>query len=165
LASDCDIIWEEGFMRAEGSRLGDGTVESIDKLFARFVNSSDTFRVYHKGKLIFKSKQEQLRPLLDYIDTFSPQVKGVVIFDRIVGNAAALLLKKAFCLEIYSPLGSEFAARTLSEQGIKYNFSRTVPYITNKAGDGICPMEKLSLGKDPEEFFQHLCKLLSKRQS
>jgi len=144
--------------------LGDGTVVSIDRLFARFVNSSDTFRVYHQGKLVFKSKQEQLRPLLDYIDEFSPRVKGVVIFDRIVGNAAALLLKKAFCLEIYSPLGSEFAARTLTEQGIKYHFSRTVPYIMNKAGDDICPMEKLSLGKGSEEFFQHLCKLLSKRQ-
>ena len=145
--------------------MGDTIAVSIDRLFARFVNSSDTFRVYHKGKLIFKSEKEQLRPLLDYIDEFSSQVKEVVIFDRIVGNAAALLLKKAFCLEIHSPLGSEFAARTLREQGIKYHFSRTVPYIMNKAGDGICPMEKLSLGKDPEEFFQHLCKLLSKRQS
>ena len=135
-----------------------------DRLFARFVNSSDTFRVYHQGKLIFKSKKEQLRPLLDYIDTFSPQVKDVVIFDRIVGNAAALLLKKAFCLEIYSPLGSEIAARTLSEQGIKYHFSRTVPYIINKAGDDICPMEKLSLGKSSEEFFQHLCQSPGKRQ-
>jgi hypothetical protein len=151
-------------MRAEDSRLGDGTVVSIDRLFARFVNSSDTFRVYHKGKLIFKSKKEQLRPLLDYIDEFSPRVKEVVIFDRIVGNAAALLLKKAFCLEIYSPLGSEFAARTLSEQGIKYHFSRTVPHITNKAGDDICPMEKLSLGKSSEEFFQFLCKSLNRRQ-
>lgn len=144
--------------------MGDGTVVSIDRLFARFVNSSDTFRVYRKGKLIFKSKQEQLRPLLDYIDEFSSQVKGVVIFDRIVGNAAALLLKKAFCLEIYSPLGSEFAARTLSEQGIKYHFSKTVPYIMNKAGDDICPMEELSLGKGSEGFFRLLCKSLSKRQ-
>lgn len=135
---------------------------SHDRLFARFVNSSDTFRVYHKGKLIFKSKKDRLIPLLEYIDTFVPQVQGVVIFDRIVGNAAALLLKKAFCLEIYSPLGSEFAARTLSEQGIKYHFSRTVPYIINKAGDDICPMEKLSLGKNTEEFFQALCQLRSK---
>jgi len=144
--------------------LGDRAIVAIDRLFARFVNSSDTFRVYHEGKLIFKSKKEQLRPLLEYIDKFSSQVQDVVIFDRIVGNAAALLLMKAFCLEIYSPLGSEFAARTLSEQGIKYHFSRTVPYIINKAGDDICPMEKLSLDKDPEEFFQLLCRLLSKQQ-
>jgi hypothetical protein len=129
------------------------------------VNSSDTFRVYHQGKLIFKSKKEQLRPLLDYIDEFSPQVKEVVIFDRIVGNAAALLLRKAYCLEIYSPLGSEFAARTLSEQGIEYHFSRTVPYILNETGDDICPMEKLSLGKNPEEFFLRLCQSSDKRHS
>jgi hypothetical protein len=120
--------------------------------------------VYHQGKLIFKSKKEQLSPLLEYIASFVPQVEDVVIFDRIVGNAAALLLKKAYCQEIYSPLGSEIAARTLSEQGIKYHFSRTVPYILNQAGDDICLMEKLSLGKNPEEFFQHLCKSRSKRQ-
>ena len=138
---------------------------SIDRLFARFVKSSDTFRVYHEGKLIFSSKKEQLRPLLEYIEEFSSKVRGVVIFDRIVGNAAALLVKKAFCLEIYSPLGSEIAARTLSVQGIKYHFSRTVPYIINKAGDDICPMEKLSLGKGSEEFFQHLCKSLNKPQA
>ena len=144
--------------------MGDRTVVSMNGLFARFVNSSDTFRVYHEGKLIFKSKKEQLRPLLEYIKKFSPQVQDVVIFDRIVGNAAALLLKKASCLEIYSPLGSEFATRTLREQGIKYRFSQTVPYIINKAGDDICPMEKLSLDKDPEEFFQHLRRLLSKPQ-
>jgi len=135
-----------------------------DRSFARFVSSSDTFRVYHEGKLIFKSKKERLSPLLEYIASFAPQVKDVVIFDRIVGNAAALLLQKAFCLEIYSPLGSEFAVQTLSEQGIKYHFSRTVPYILNQAGDDICPMEKLSLDKSSEEFFQHLCQLPGKPQ-
>lgn len=135
-----------------------------DRLFARFVSSSDTFRVYHQGKLIFKSKKERLSPLLEYIDGFVPRVRDVVIFDRIVGNAAALLLQKAFCREIYSPLGSEIAVQTLSEQGIKYHFSRTVPYILNEAGDDICPMEKLSLGKNPEEFFQHLCQSSGKRQ-
>jgi len=144
--------------------LGNCTVVSINELFARFVNSSDTFRVYHQGKLIFKSKKERLSPLLEYIASFVPQVEDVVIFDRIVGNAAALLLKKAFCLEIHSPLGSEFAVQTLSEQGIKYHFSRTVPYILNQAGDDICPMEKLSLGKNPEEFCQALCKSRSKRR-
>lgn len=103
-------------------------------------------------------------PLLEYIKEFSTQVQGVVIFDRIVGNAAALLLKKASCREIYSPLGSEFAAGTLNEQGIKYHFSKTVPYIMNKAGDDFCPMEKLSLGKSSEEFFQHLCQSPGMRQ-
>jgi hypothetical protein len=120
------------------------------------LNSEDTLWVYHGDKLIFCSKKERLSPLLDYIRDFAPKVKGVTVFDRVVGNAAALLLKRAFCLEVYSPLGSRFAARTLRHQGIRYHFSKTVPYILNERGNGICPMEKLSLGKSSEQFLRLL---------
>jgi hypothetical protein len=129
-----------------------------ERLFEQFMNSKDTLRVYHEGKLIFSSDKEQLRPLLEYIRNFAPKVEGVTVFDRVVGNAAALLLKKAFCLEVYSPLGSRFAARTLKHQGIRYRFSKTVPYILNEKGNGMCPMEKLSLDKSSEEFFDLLRK-------
>jgi hypothetical protein len=120
------------------------------------LNSEDTLWVYHGDKLIFCSKKERLSPLLDYIRDFAPKVKGVTVFDRVVGNAAALLLKRAFCLEVYSPLGSRFAARTLRHQGIRYHFSKTVPHILNERGNGICPMEKLSLGKSSEQFLRLL---------
>lgn len=127
-----------------------------EQLFKQFLNSEDTLWVYHGDKLIFCSKKERLSPLLDYIRDFAPKVKGVTVFDRVVGNAAALLLKRAFCLEVYSPLGSRFAARTLRHQGIRYHFSKTVPHILNERGNGICPMEKLSLGKSSEQFLRLL---------
>lgn len=127
-----------------------------NQLFHEFLISDDTLRVYHKDRLIFSSDKGQLRPLLEYISIFAPKVKGVTVFDRVVGNAAALLLKKASCLEVYSPLGSELAARTLQRHGIRYHFSRTVPYILNEKGDGMCPMERLSLEKGAEEFFELL---------
>jgi Domain of unknown function (DUF1893) len=128
------------------------------RLFHQFLNSGDTLWVYHGGKLVFNSNKEQLSPLLDYIHSFRPKVRGVTVFDVVVGNAAALLLKKASCLEVYSPLGSEFAAQTLRHQGIKFHFSKTVPHILNERGNDICPMEKLSLGKRPEEFYRILKK-------
>ena len=127
-----------------------------NRSLVQFVKSNDTFRVYHENALIFASQQELLDPLLHYINIFAPRLKDVTIFDRVVGNAAALLLKKAFCREVYSPLGSKFAAQTLERQGIVYHFSKTVPYILNQKGDGICPMEKLSLGRNPEEFHELL---------
>jgi hypothetical protein len=126
------------------------------RLFNRFMNSGNTLWVYHDGKLIFSSNKERLSPLLDYIHSFMPGVRGVTVFDRVVGNAAALLLKKASCLEVYSPLGSEFAAQTLRHQGIKFHFSKTVPHILNELGNDVCPVEKLSLGKNPEEFYKLL---------
>jgi len=71
-----------------------------------------------------------------------------------VGNAAALLSVKAAVEEVYSPLGSELAAKTLRDYDVKYHFSETAPYIQNRSQDDMCPMEKLSIDKSPEEFFE-----------
>lgn len=92
--------------------------------------------------------------LIDYAGEFSPCEKDVTVFDRIVGNAAALLLSQMSCREVYSPLGSELAVETLRCFGISYHFTRVVPYIQDRSGEGMCPMEKLSLGRSPEEFCQ-----------
>jgi len=128
--------------------------------FDEFLGSSDTLRVYKGDGLIFASSKERLLPLVEYIDRFTPYERDVTVFDRVVGNAAALLLKKILCRRIYSSLGSELAARTLSSFGISYQFVETAPYIQNQSGDDMCPMEKLSLGKEPEEFYQALMERL-----
>ena len=125
-------------------------------LFSDFLTSDDTLRVYKDNKLLFASGKDHLLPLLEYIDKFVLPEKDVTIFDRVAGNAAALLLTKAFCSEIYSPLGSELAVKTLSHYSIKYHFTEIVPYIQNSIREGMCPMEKLSIGKSPEEFYEAL---------
>ncbi len=131
-----------------------------DKLLGQFINSGDTLWVYKGTKLIFQSRKERLMPLLDYIDAFVPQIKGVTIFDCVVGNAAALLLKKALCLKVHSPLASQAAVRSLEKFGISYHFLKIVPRI--REGNDICPMEKLSGGKTPDEFYQAVKALLLK---
>ena len=123
-------------------------------LFSEFLVSNNTLRVYKENRLIFASGKDRLLPLLEYIDNFAPYEKNVTVFDRVVGNAAALLLKKIFCNEVYSRLGSDLAARTLSRFGINYHFTEIVPYIQNRSWEDMCPMEKLSMNKDPEEFYQ-----------
>jgi len=125
-------------------------------MFDEFLASDDTLRIYKGDRLIFASRKERLLPLLEYIDKFTPYEKGVTVFDRVVGNAAALLLQKISCSETYSALGSELAARTLDSFGISYHFMETVPYIKDATGQNMCPMEKLSLNKQPDEFYQAL---------
>ena len=122
--------------------------------FREFLASSDTLRVYRGERLIFASAKDRLRPLLEYVSRFPSGEEGVTIFDRVVGNAAALLFARIFCPEVYSPLGSELAAKTLKRFGIAYHFLETVPYIQNSSGEDMCPMEKLSLDKDPGEFYR-----------
>jgi len=93
-------------------------------------------------------------PLLIYIEEFEPPPEGTTVFDRVIGNAAALLMKKASCREAYSTVGSEIAAESLERMGIPHYFQTTVPFIINRAGEGMCPFEKASIGKSPGEFYK-----------
>ena len=130
------------------------------ELFQEFLIGDNTLQVYKDGKLIFSSNKDRLIPLLDYIASHGCQHQQVTVFDKITGNAAALLAVKANCQEVYSPLGSELAIKTLNKYGIKYHFTNTVPYIQKPDGKSMCPMEKLSLDKEPEEFYEVIRGLL-----
>ena len=124
------------------------------RLFNEFLASDDTLQVYKDSKLLFSSDKDGLLPLLEYIDMFAPYHQQVVVFDKIMGNAAALLSVEAGCQEIYSPLGSQLAVKTLEKYGIEYHITEIIPYIQQPDGKDMCPMEKLSLDKGPEEFYE-----------
>jgi hypothetical protein len=124
-------------------------------MFSAFLASDDTLRIYQDETIIFSSQKEQLLPLMEYLANDSPG-QPVIILDKIMGNAAALLSVKANCHEVYSPLGSELAVKTLEKHDIEYHLSEIVPYIQRPDGKGMCPMEKLSIGKEPEEFYQEM---------
>lgn len=126
-------------------------------LFSDFLDSDDTLRIYGSGEaLLFRSDKDRLFPLLDYIDGFRHNLRPVSIYDKIMGNAAALLSVMANAKEVYSPLGSQIAVETLDRYDIKYQLSEVVPYIQKPSQDDMCPMEKLSLQKEPEEFYSVL---------
>ncbi len=122
-------------------------------LFPAFLASDDTLRVYRDGALVFSSKKERLLPLMDYIAGRDAAEGPVTIYDKVMGNAAALLAVLAGCREVFSPLGSSLAVSTLDAHGIRHHLSRTVPFILRDDGRGLCPMEQLSIGKGPEEFY------------
>jgi hypothetical protein len=130
-------------------------------LFDEFLSSGNTLHVYEGDKLIFASHKDRLLPLAEYIERFASNHRNVVIFDKIMGRAAALLCIKASCQEVYSPLGSQLAVEVLDEYGIEHHLTRIVPYIQKPSREDMCPMEALSIGKEPEEFYQSIKNLLA----
>ena len=132
-------------------------------VYDEFLKSDDTLRVYTGNTLLFSSTRSRLLALLEYIDRSAPNQQQVTILDKIMGNAAALLSIKADCQEVCSPLGSRLAVGTLEKHGIKYRLSRIVPYINQAHTEEMCPMEKLSIGKDPEEFYLALKTILNRQ--
>ena len=129
-------------------------------LFNEFLAGADTLRVYEDGELVFSSTLDGLRPLLEYSDRFAPSPRPVVIFDRAIGNAAALLAVRIGCREVWSPLGSRLGLKTLDQYGIKHHLTELVNHILQDNGIDMCPMEKLSLGKNPEQFFQAVSNII-----
>ncbi|MFC1977654.1 DUF1893 domain-containing protein [Chloroflexota bacterium] len=129
-------------------------------LFNEFLSSGDTLRVYEGNQVTFSSDKDRLLALLEYIGRSVPQYQPVVIFDKIMGNAAALLSVKAGCREVYSPLGSQLAVKTFDKYNIEYHLTEIIPYIQKPDRQDMCPMEKLSINKEPEEFYEVMKNLI-----
>ncbi len=127
-----------------------------EDLYRDFLESDDTLRVYDGDAPVFTSKKDRLLPLMEYIADAGSSHQQVTIFDKIMGNAAALLAARVNCREVYNPLGSELAVRTLDRFEITCHINKIVPYIQQPDGISMCPMEKLSIGKEPEEFYEEL---------
>jgi hypothetical protein len=134
-------------------------------LLDKFLSSDNTLRVYKGNKLIFASDKDRLLPLIEYLEKFASRHRNVVIFDKILGRAAALLCIKANCREVYSPLGSQLAVEALEQNGIKHHLSQIVPCIQKPNHEDMCPMEALSIGKEPEEFYRLIKNLLAENPS
>src|SRR3972149_2572887 len=114
--------------------LGSGPVQSqrvemIADKYPDFLAGDDTLHVYMGDMLVFSSKKDRLLPLMDYIEGYGPMCQEVVIFDKVMGNAAALLVVKVNCREVHSPLGSELAVKTLDKFKIRRYLGATVPFI------------------------------------
>jgi hypothetical protein len=125
-------------------------------LYNDFLNSNDTLRIFCGDTLVFSSSKERLVPLMEYIASGVGNGKSVTVFDKVMGNAAALLSVKVSAGDVFSPLGSELAIETLDKYGITHHLDAKVPFILRADGVRMCPMEELSIGKTPDEFYTAL---------
>ena len=95
-----------------------------------------------------------LKPLFVCLLEKREEMQGATVIDKIVGRAAALLMTLGKVKEVYTPLASETAKEVLDAAGIALHAEKLIPYIVNRDNTGMCPMEKLSVNKEPEEFYQ-----------
>jgi len=129
----------------------------MPKEFESFAQGRFALEIRQKGKIIFRSKEEGVGGLLTFIQKHGQsRYRDLIIFDRIIGRAAALLFAYLKAKEVYGVIGSKAAARALKKFKIKFYFKKTVIGILNKRKTGPCPMEKLSRVKTPKELYNLL---------
>ncbi len=93
-----------------------------------------------RGDTIYKSTARGVAPILSLIDD-GKLLSGFSAADKVIGRAAAMLLYHAGVRNIYGAVMSRPAADFLEKNGVDYSLGELCDRITNRSGDGYCPME------------------------
>lgn len=130
-----------------------------------FYADTYTFVIVKAGQVIETGTRDGIGELLMLVAMRGETLRGAALADKIVGKAVAMVAAHAGFTAIYSPLMSEPAVQVLRAQGIPFESDRTVPFIQNKRGDGLCPMEQLTLAlTEPAEAVQALEEFTARRR-
>lgn len=91
------------------------------------------------------SNKKGIAPIMEVLQKDPKFLQGAFVADRVIGKAAAMLLVKAGIWELYTDVISEHARMFLEVHNIPITYGKVVPYIINRKGDGMCPMESTVL--------------------
>jgi len=128
-------------------------IEQINKTILMLKRHGFSFVVINAGEEIFTSSKKGVAPIMELIER-NANLKGAAAADKIIGGAAAFLLVKCGVAYVYGDVMSEKAVSILNRYHIPYSYSRLVPFIKNRRGDGLCPMERLCMNVNtPDEAY------------
>jgi len=106
-------------------------------------------------KIIFSSEGHGLRPLWDCLDIYRQAKKSFVLYDKVIGLAAAKLVSYSGIISAVQTLLISHPAKIyLKKKRIKIKAKKTVANILTKDGCSICPGEIIALNTDnPDDFY------------
>lgn len=96
------------------------------------------------GQIIYKSDRRGIYPLYMAVKECGPEMEGASAADKVIGRGAALLYQYMKTKSIYAYLISEGTREVFVEGHIEFETEKTVPFIKNREGTGVCPVETLS---------------------
>lgn len=116
-----------------------------------------SFVVIRQNEIVYQDLGNGIRPIMKVMENNREILFDAVIVDKIVGKAAAMLLTLGGASDIYGELMSKSAEEYLTVQGKKISYGRCIQVISNRTGDGICPMERaVAEIDDPVEGYEKL---------
>lgn len=138
-------------------------MDLLEQAKKSLTESSATFVMIRGGKT-FSSEMRGVAPILDLLREDPDALDDGVVADKVIGKAAALLLMYGRIKALYTKVISSHALNVLKDSGIEVVYDKLVPYVINRDGTDMCPMEKLVLEiGSPEEAFEALDKKIPVR--
>jgi len=117
--------------------------------------------IVKNGQIIFSSKERGVAPFFRAVRSMEKSLHNAAAADRIVGSAIAMLCVHARVAAVYAGTASQAAIDILRRQGVTVSSKNVVPYISDSAGTGLCPFEKLAQNSEnPAQLFSALKAIL-----
>ena len=134
------------------------SIEHDMELAQKMIQENDLGLVaIRDGKVIMQSEDRGVRPFVQAITDLGDELNGVVIGDRVVGRASAMLCIYSGAVAVYTPLVSDAAEVQLQLADIRLSADKKTPYILNRQRTDMCPFEKMiDKLKSPDEVFHTL---------
>jgi len=124
------------------------------------LQAKDVSCVVCKNGTLISSQEHGIKPIVCWLAQEETFFQNACVADKIIGKAAALLLVYGGVQRIFATVISEPAVQVLEENKVAYLFEKRVPYIINRDGTDMCPMEKrvlaVSSPKQAYEMFHEL---------
>ena len=137
-------------------------MKDLDIAKKNLTDNNLTLSIVKNGKLIYNSKERGVLPLYLAVTNADIATCGASVADKVTGKGAALLCAYGGIAYLHTGTMSQKAAAVLDAAEIKYSCGELVDSIKNRAGDGSCPVEKLTGGiKDPKEAIEPIKEFLA----
>lgn len=121
-----------------------------DLIQAKEVLRDETIKIaiVNEGEIVYFSRDRGIKPIYSAVTRHLEALKGASLADRVIGRAAAMLCAFSGIESVHCGIISESGLKVLTEHGIAVSYDKKVPFIKNRTGDGMCPVEAMSLETD-----------------
>ena len=90
----------------------------------------------------YYSYETGIKPVINRLNESLNYFDGLIVADKIIGKASAMLLILSGVKEVYCIVLSKAGQKILEEYNITYHYDELTDYIISRKGDDMCPMEK-----------------------
>ena len=126
------------------------------------LNNEDLTLVAQIQDTIYTSQLKGIAPLINPMKENQLFFKDAIVVDRVIGEAAAMLLALSQVQYIYAYVLSRKAREILDAYKIDYDYEKLADYIVNRDHTGMCPMEKTVY--DMTDLNEALAALIQKQE-
>ena len=115
------------------------------------------------GVIFLRLEGHGIKPLVEALESHADDLRGALVYDKVVGRAAAAFYVRARPAKVFADVMADGAYAMLRENGIEAEAETRVKGIVNRDRTGQCPLEAAVSGlDDPKAMTERLRAFVSK---